>query len=90
MTETTPRRIFGSSSQSNKHATFRVECKQSLCNNNSTLDAIRELMLKYNVTATLDGQSIDKEFIVDYGSKLMASISLVIFSFILNYHSNTI
>ena len=46
-------------------------------------------MFKYNITATLDGQLTTEEFILDYGSKLMGSVLLMVVSIILNYHQNT-
>lgn len=63
--------------QSDYSANFYVGCnRSSLCNDNSTLKAVKKLMFEYNVTATLDGRLVDKEFIRSYGLKLMASISL--------------
>ena len=40
-------------------ATFEiVGCNRSLCNDNSTLKAVKDIMLKYNVTVTLDGRLV--------------------------------
>jgi hypothetical protein len=79
---------FVSMDQSDISARFDVNCNRSLCNDNSTLQTVKELMFKYKVTATSDGRLVDKGFNTNDGSKLMAFILLMIFSFILNYCSN--
>jgi hypothetical protein len=57
-------------------ATFGVHCNRSVCNSPSTLQSAKELMFKYNITATLDGRLMDLGN--SDGSKSMMSISLMI------------
>ncbi len=49
-----------------------MHCNRTLCNGNSTLKAVKELMFKYNITKTLDGR------LNDDGSTFIISISLII------------
>jgi len=63
-------------SQLSNSATFTVHCNRSLCNVNSILQAVKDLMFKYNVTTTLDGRLV--ESIEGCGSKLMASVLIMI------------
>ncbi|CAF1294018.1 unnamed protein product [Rotaria sp. Silwood1] len=64
--------------QSPSSATFIVYCNQALCNTNSTLQKVKDIMFQYNVTATSDGRLIDVEYVGNYESKLMISIPLMI------------
>jgi hypothetical protein len=52
------------------YASFNVHCNRSLCNTQSTLQAAKELMFKYNVIKTPD-ERLD-------GSRLIISTSLTI------------
>ncbi|CAF1583523.1 unnamed protein product [Rotaria sp. Silwood1] len=61
-------------------STFDVACNRSLCNNNSTLRDVKELMFKHNVTVTLSGRLMDNEkieIIGNNGSKWIESIILI-------------
>jgi hypothetical protein len=49
---------------------FSVHCNRSLCNTHSTLQGVKDLMFKHNVTVTADGRL--------NGSRLMISTSLMI------------
>jgi len=62
--------------QYSNYASFDVHCNRSLCNNNSILQNVKDIMFKYNVTTALDGRLV--ESIEGCGSKLMASILLMI------------
>jgi hypothetical protein len=42
--------------QSSNHITFNIYCNRTLCNENSTLQAVKNLLFNHNVTVTLDGQ----------------------------------
>ncbi|CAF3704509.1 unnamed protein product [Rotaria sp. Silwood1] len=64
--------------QSPSSATFIVYCNQALCNTNSTLQKVKDIMFQYNVTATSDGRLIDVEYVGNYESKFMISIPLMI------------
>ncbi|CAF5137217.1 unnamed protein product, partial [Rotaria sp. Silwood1] len=52
--------------------------QRALCNTNSTLQKVKDIMFQYNVTATSDGRLIDVEYVGNYESKFMISIPLMI------------
>ncbi|CAF3405811.1 unnamed protein product [Rotaria sp. Silwood2] len=73
--------------QTPSSAAFIIYCNQVLCNTNSTLQKVKDIMFEYNVTATSDGRLIDVEYVGNYEFKLMISIPLMImmiFSLLLN------
>ncbi|CAF4979477.1 unnamed protein product, partial [Rotaria sp. Silwood1] len=45
--------------QSHSSAAFTVYCNRTLCNTNLTLQAVKDIMFKYNVTAISDGRLVD-------------------------------
>ncbi|UJR11764.1 hypothetical protein I4U23_015945 [Adineta vaga] len=51
-------------SDSGSHATFDVHCNRSLCNEHSTLKAVKDILFKYRLTKTPDGRlNNDSQFI---------------------------
>jgi hypothetical protein len=70
-TEQTVGNAYVSIYQSNSDfARFSVHCNRSLCNTHSTLQGVKDLMFKYNITVTAD-EGLN-------GSRLMISTSLMI------------
>jgi hypothetical protein len=41
---------------SGKYAVFSIKCNRSLCNGPMTMQAVKEIMFKYNVTKTMEGR----------------------------------
>jgi hypothetical protein len=39
-----------------QYASFEIKCNRSLCNGPMTLQAVKEVMFKYNITKTIDGR----------------------------------
>ena len=41
---------------SGKYATFDFQCNRSLCNGHMTMEEVKKILFKYNVTKTLEGR----------------------------------
>ena len=65
------------------YATFDVGCNRSLCNTQSTLQSVKNVMFKYNVTITLDGHLMENGSVINYRSKLRI---FVLFIIMVNFH----
>ncbi len=67
--QSSSREIFVGMYQTDNDNRFDYQCDRSLCNDQSILRDIKQIMFKYNVTITLDGRL--------NGSRLIISISLM-------------
>jgi hypothetical protein len=78
-----PNEVFVSMYQSeSNYGTFDVQCNRSLCNVIQTLQAVKNVMFKYNVTITSDGRLMENGSMINYGSKLMICVLFVIIKFL--------
>jgi hypothetical protein len=60
-------------------ALFNVHCNRSVCNTHSTLQSVKNLMFKHNITVTADGRLNGSRFIVST-TLMIAMIFIVIFN----------
>ena len=57
---------------SNKSASFNIECNRFLCNGPMTLQTVKEILFKYNLTQTIEGR-------LNNGFRLSFSLLLIVF-----------
>lgn len=67
--------------QSNHYLTFDIQCNQSLCNNQTTLQEVKSIIHKYHITMTPDGR------LYNLSSKLISSAVVTIFMIIVLFFS---
>jgi hypothetical protein len=60
----------------NNYATFDIRCNRNFCNGHLTLDAVKQIMFKYNVTKTPDGR-------LNHGSRSIISIKIILISILM-------
>lgn len=75
---------FVSIYQSQHYLSFDIQCNQSICNNQTTLQEVKAIMFKYGITVTPDGG------LLNFGSKLIVSISSIIIMLLLTLVFNRI
>lgn len=61
--------------QSEHYLAFSIQCNQTLCNNQTTLQQVKSIMYKYEITVTQDGHL----YLSNQCSNFIASIVLTIF-----------
>lgn len=64
--------------QKEHYLTFDIQCNQSLCNNQTTLQQVKSIMYKYNITVIPDGHLYSQSYKLTSSTVITMTMVLIL------------